>query len=132
MLALHIGSDVINHIAAGRMDRTACRGNKEVTLKRLLLLGTVMCLSCAPPAITINPKSNMVREAMDIRIARRDCQFLGVVEVTGTSRQDALSRIRSETADLEGNTFVVILDEDNRSLYYWSAYDIHAETYKCK
>lgn len=97
-------------------------------MKKLLPL-IVLLLGCEPPRSPdpLHPDTHKVREAVNIEATRTNCEFLGVVRARGRYGQE-LMEIRSLSADLGGNIFIIVYDSGD-SEYGWRS--LQAEAYLC-
>lgn len=97
-------------------------------MKRLFPL-IVLLIACEPPRSSdpLHPNTHKVREAVNIETTRTSCEFLGVVRSRDRYGQE-LMKIRSLSADLGGNIFIIVYDS-GQGKYGWRS--LQAEAYLC-
>ena len=98
-------------------------------MKRLLPL-IVLLLACEPPRSPdpLHPDTHKVREAVNIEATRTNCEFLGVVQARDRFGKE-LMEIRSLSADLGGNIFIIVYDSGVSNYGGWRS--LQAEAYLC-
>jgi hypothetical protein len=100
---------------------------------RLVLVKSVLIVlipACAPtvPKPELHPMAHWVRESIDIKSTRETCRFLGIVTARDQSGSQALMKLRSQVALLDGNTFVIVYDHSYSGDRHRS---LQAEAYLC-